>query len=90
MQVSYAIGVAHPTSIAFESFGTARIDEQVIGRLIEQHFDLRPAAIIDRFQLRRPIYEQVAAYGHFGRPDLDLPWEQLDVVEALRADAGIE
>ena len=90
VQVSYAIGVAHPTSIAFEAFGTAHVDEQVIGRLIDQHFDLRPAAIIDRFDLRRPIYEQVAAYGHFGRPDLDLPWENLDVVQALRSDAGIE
>ncbi|MQC16889.1 MAG: methionine adenosyltransferase [Chloroflexi bacterium] len=90
VQVSYAIGVAHPTSIAFEAFGTARIDEQVIGRLIDEHFDLRPGAIIDRFELRRPIYEPIAAYGHFGRPDLDLPWEQLDVVEALRAAAGVE
>jgi S-adenosylmethionine synthetase len=90
VQVSYAIGVAHPTSISFESFGTAKVDEQVIGRLIEEHFDLRPAAIIDRFDLRRPIYEPIAAYGHFGRTDLDLPWERLDVVEALRADAGIE
>jgi len=90
VQVSYAIGVAHPTSIAFESFGTAKVDEQVIGRLIEEHFDLRPAAIIDRFDLRRPIYEPIAAYGHFGRTDLDLPWERLDVVEALRAGAGIE
>jgi len=90
VQVSYAIGVAHPTSIAFEAFGTAHIDEQVLGRLIEEHFDLRPAAIIDRFQLRRPIYEPIAAYGHFGRPDLGLPWERLDAVEVLRAGAGIE
>ncbi|MEX1021907.1 MAG: methionine adenosyltransferase [Dehalococcoidia bacterium] len=90
VQVSYAIGVAHPTSIAFETFGTARIDEQDLGRLIEKHFDLRPAAIIDRFDLRRPIYQQTAAYGHFGRPDLDLPWERLDAVDALKADAGIE
>ncbi|MCK9487626.1 MAG: methionine adenosyltransferase [Dehalococcoidia bacterium] len=90
VQVSYAIGVARPTSIAFETFGTARLDEQEIGRLIEKHFDLRPAAIIDRFDLRRPIYTQTAAYGHFGRNDLDLPWERLDLVDALRADARIE
>ncbi len=90
VQVSYAIGVARPTSIAFETFGTAKIDEQEIGRLIERHFDLRPAAIIDRFDLRRPIYQQTAAYGHFGRNDLDLPWERLDLVDALRADARIE
>jgi len=88
LQVSYAIGVAHPTSIAFETFGTAKIDEQELGRLIEQHFDLRPAAIVERFELRRPIYRQTAAYGHFGRDDLDLPWERLDVVDALRAAAG--
>ncbi len=89
LQVSYAIGVAHPTSIAFETFGTAKIDEDKIGRLIETHFDLRPGAIIDRFDLRRPIYQQTAAYGHFGRNDLDLPWERLDVVEKLRAEAGL-
>jgi S-adenosylmethionine synthetase len=89
LQVSYAIGVAHPTSIGFETFGTAAIDESELGMLVEQHFDLRPAAIIDRFDLRRPIYEPTAAYGHFGRPDLDLPWEQLDVVDELRAAAGL-
>ena len=89
VQVSYAIGVAHPTSIAFETFGTAKIDEQDLGRLIEQHFDLRPAAIVSRFDLRRPIYRQTAAYGHFGRDDLDLPWERLDVVDTLRAGAGL-
>ena len=89
VQVSYAIGVAHPTSIAFETFGTAKIDEQDLGRLIEQHFDLRPAAIVSRFDLRRPIYRQTAAYGHFGRDDLDLPWERLDAVDALRKGAGL-
>jgi len=89
VQVSYAIGVARPTSIAFEAFGTAKIDEQDLGRIIEKHFDMRPAAIIDRLDLRRPIYHQTAAFGHFGRPDLDLPWERLDVVEALKADAGL-
>ena len=90
VQVSYAIGVARPTSIGFESFGTATIDEADLGRLIEKHFDLRPAAIIERFDLLRPIYRQTAAYGHFGRTDIDLPWERLDAVDALRADAGIE
>ena len=89
VQVSYAIGVAHPTSIAFETFGTARIDEDRIGHLIEQHFDLRPAAIIDRFDLLRPIYQQTAAYGHFGRNDIDLPWERMDVVDTLKAEAGL-
>ena len=89
VQVSYAIGVAHPTSIAFETFGTGKIDEDKLGRLIEQHFDLRPAAIIDRFDLRRPIYQQTAAYGHFGRHDIDLPWERMDAVDALKADAGL-
>ena len=89
LQVSYAIGVAHPTSIGFEAFGTAAIDESELGLLIEKHFDLRPAAIIDRFDLRRPIYEQTAAYGHFGRPDLDLPWERLDMVEELKSAAGL-
>jgi S-adenosylmethionine synthetase len=89
VQVSYAIGVAHPTSIAFETFGTARIDEQELGRLIEKHFDMRPAAIVERFDLRRPIYLPTAAYGHFGRTDLDLPWERLDHVDALRSEAGI-
>ncbi len=89
VQVSYAIGVSHPTSIAFETFGTAKIDEAEIGRLIEEHFDMRPAAIVDRFDLRRPIYQQTASYGHFGRPDLDLPWERLDVADALRKAAGL-
>ncbi len=89
VQVSYAIGVSRPTSIAFETFGTAKIDEAELGRLIDQHFDLRPAAIVERFDLRRPIYRQTAAYGHFGRPDLDLPWERLDVADALQKAAGI-
>ena len=89
VQVSYAIGVAHPTSVAFETFGTAKIDEQELGRLIGEHFDLRPAAIVSRFDLRRPIYRQTASYGHFGRDDLDLPWERLDAVDALRAAAGL-
>ena len=89
VQVSYAIGVAHPTSVAFETFGTAKIDEAELGRLIEAHFDMRPGAIVDRFDLRRPIYQQTASYGHFGRLDLDLPWERLDVADALRKAAGL-
>jgi S-adenosylmethionine synthetase len=89
VQVSYAIGVSRPMSIAFETFGTAHIDEDDLSRLIHRHFDLRPAAIVDRFNLRRPIYLQTAAYGHFGRPDLDLPWERLDVADVLRREAGI-
>jgi S-adenosylmethionine synthetase len=89
LQVSYAIGVAHPTSVSIETFGTAKIDEAEIERLIHKYFDLRPAAIIDRFDLRRPIYRQTASYGHFGRPDLQLPWERLDRVADLRREAGI-
>jgi S-adenosylmethionine synthetase len=81
--------VAHPTSIGIETFGTATIAEDDIERLARKHFDLRPAAIVDQFDMRRPIYRQTATYGHFGRPDLDLPWERLDKVDALRADAGL-
>jgi S-adenosylmethionine synthetase len=89
VQVSYAIGKARPTSLAVETFGTGRIPDDAIIALINRHFDLRPAAIIKTLDLLRPIYRQTAAYGHFGRPDLDLPWERLDKVEALRADANI-
>ena len=89
LQVSYAIGVAHPTSLGIETFGTGRLPEPEIERLIREHFDLRPAAIIDRFDLRRPIYRPTASYGHFGRPDLDLPWERLDAVEELQRAAGM-
>jgi S-adenosylmethionine synthetase len=87
VQVSYAIGVAQPTSVAFETFGTEHVDADVIQSLIDKHFDLRPAAIIDRFDLKRPIYQQIAAYGHFGRNDLDLPWERTDVADTLRSEA---
>ena len=89
LQVSYAIGVAQPTSVGIETFGTGRLPEVEIERLIREHFDLRPAAIIDRFDLRRPIYRPTASYGHFGRPDLDLPWERLDAVEALQQATGL-
>ncbi len=87
--VSYAIGVAQPTSVAFETFGTEHVGIEVIERLIDAHFDLRPAAIIDRFDLKRPIYRQTAAYGHFGRADIDLPWERTDLAATLRREAGL-
>ena len=89
LQISYAIGMAKPLSIMVETFGTNRVPDETIRRLIEEHFDLRPAAIIDTLDLRRPIYRQTAAYGHFGRPDLDLPWERTDRAAALSAAAGI-
>ena len=90
VQTPYALGLAPPTSLAIETFGTAKVDDDEIRLLIEKYFDLRPAAIIDRFDLRRPIYRQTAVYGHFGRPDLDLPWEQLDVVADLQRETGLE
>jgi len=82
-QVSYAIGRAQPTSIAVETFGTSRVPEEELLRLVREHFDLRPAAIIHHLDLRRPLYRPTAAYGHFGRDDLDLPWERADRAEAL-------
>ena len=85
IQLAYAIGVAQPVSILVETFGTAVIAEEKIAELIAKNFDLRPGAIIKNFDLRRPIYKQTAAYGHFGRNDLDLPWEKLDKVEVLKA-----
>lgn len=85
VQIAYAIGVAKPVSVSVETFGTAHIPEHEIEALINEHFDLRPAGIIKMLDLRRPIYKQTAAYGHFGREDLDLPWEKLDKVEALKA-----
>ncbi len=89
VQVAYAIGVARPVSVLVETFGTGKLDEAHIAELVGRFFDLRPAAIIHHLDLRRPIYKQTAAYGHFGRPDLDLPWERLDKVEALREAAGL-
>ena len=88
IQVAYAIGVARPISVSIETFGTGKIDDDRIRRLIDKHFDLRPGAIIERFDLRRPIYRQTAAYGHFGRPDLDLPWEKTDLADTFRQGAG--
>ncbi len=89
IQVAYAIGVAKPVSVNVETFGTGRIPDEKIAELVQQHFDLRPGAIIRDLDLRRPIYRQVAAYGHFGRDDLDLPWERTDKAEALRIAAGL-
>ncbi len=89
VQVAYAIGVARPVSVLVETFGTGKLDEAHIAELVGRFFDLRPAAIIHHLDLRRPIYRQTAAYGHFGRPDLDLPWERLDKVEVLREAAGL-
>lgn len=89
IQISYAIGVARPVSIHIETFGTEHVDPDLIVKLVREHFDLRPGAIIRDLDLMRPLYRQVAAYGHFGRPDLDLPWERTDKAEALRADAGL-
>jgi S-adenosylmethionine synthetase len=89
LQISYAIGMAEPTSVAVETFGTNTIPEEQIEALVRKHFDLRPAAIIRDLDLRRPIYSQVASYGHFGRDDCDVPWEHTDKAEALREDAGL-
>jgi S-adenosylmethionine synthetase len=86
VQLSYVIGVAHPLSVSVETFGTSELDEEALVALIRKHFDLRPGAIIKNFELRRPIFRQTAAYGHFGRADLDLPWEKLDKVEALKKE----
>ncbi|MFC2028106.1 methionine adenosyltransferase [Chloroflexota bacterium] len=89
LQVAYSIGVAHPLSVSPETFGTAKVDEQIIYDLIDKHFDFRPGAIIEKLDLRRPIYKQTAAYGHFGRTDIDLPWEKTDMAEILRKEAGL-
>jgi S-adenosylmethionine synthetase len=87
--VSYAIGMAAPTSVAVETFGTNKISNDKIEELINKHFDLRPGAIIRDLELRNPIYKQTAAYGHFGRNDLDLPWERLNKSEAIKKDANL-
>ena len=87
LQISYVIGVARPLSISIETFGTGKVDQEVLLDLINRHFDLRPAAIIRDFDLRRPIYRQTAVYGHFGRDDLDLPWEKTDKAEILKKEA---
>ena len=89
VQISYAIGQAHPVSVMTESFGTGKIDDEKIAQLVSEHFDLRPAAIIEHLGLRAPIYRQTAAYGHFGRNDLDLPWERTDKAALLAEAAGL-
>ena len=89
IQLAYAIGVAKPVSILVDTFGPGKIEDEKIAQLVEKNFDLRPAAIIRDLDLRRPIYRQTAAYGHFGRTDIDLPWEHTDKAEALREQAGL-
>ena len=84
IQLSYAIGVAHPTSVSVNTFGTGKLSEPKLVEIVRENFDLRPAGIIKMLDLRRPIYKQTAAYGHFGRTDVDLPWEHLDKVETLK------
>ncbi|MFV8827673.1 methionine adenosyltransferase [Alkalihalobacterium sp. APHAB7] len=87
VQLAYAIGVAQPVSIAVDTFGTGKVSEEVLVVLVRKHFDLRPAGIIKMLDLRRPIYKQTAAYGHFGRNDIDLPWEQTDKADVLKTEA---
>lgn len=89
IQLAYAIGVAHPVSILVDTFGTGKLDDEKIVELIRKNFELRPAGIIDMLDLRRPIYKQTAAYGHFGRTDVDLPWEHTDKAAALKEQAGL-
>jgi S-adenosylmethionine synthetase len=89
LQVSYAIGVARPLSLAVETYGTGQVPDDLIVELIEKHFDFRPAAIIQELDLRRPIYQPTAAYGHFGRDDIDAPWERTDKADLLRKAAGL-
>lgn len=89
IQFSYAIGVAQPTSISVETFGTGRIDDERITRLVREHFDLRPRGLIEMLDLLRPIYQQTAAYGHLGRDDIDLSWERTDKADLLKSEAGL-
>ena len=88
--MSYAIGVAHPISVSVETFGTGKISDELIQELVTKHFDLRPAAIIKNLALQRPIYSDLASYGHFGRDESKVPWERVDKAAALRADAGLD
>ncbi len=89
IQVSYAIGVAHPLSVNVETFGTGNISDEKISELVNEFFDLRPGAIIRDLNLRRPIYQKLAAYGHFGRDDLDLSWENTDRAVEIKKAAGL-
>ncbi|MGN1250792.1 MAG: methionine adenosyltransferase domain-containing protein, partial [Candidatus Spyradocola sp.] len=88
IELAYAIGVAQPVSVLVDTFGTGKLPDSELEALLRKQFDLRPAAIIDALDLRRPIYSQTAAYGHFGRTDVDLPWERTDRAEALKAAAN--
>ena len=88
IQLAYAIGVAKPVSLLVDTHGTGVVGDDVLAAAVEKLFDLRPGAIISRLNLRRPIYRQTAAYGHFGRTDLDLPWEKTDYAQALREAVG--
>ena len=90
IQVSYAIGVAEPTSISLDTFGTSTVEEDLIVKLVREHFDLRPWGIITMLDLLRPIYRQTASYGHFGRDDIRLPWEATDKAATLREAAGLK
>ena len=87
LELAYAIGVAQPVSVLVDSYGTGKVPDERLGEIVRECFDLRPSAIIRTLDLRRPIYQQVAAYGHFGRPELDLPWERVDRVQELLAKA---
>ena len=89
IQLAYAIGVARPVSIMVDTFGTNKVDEVLIEKIVHENFDLRPASIINNLDLRRPIYGQTAAYGHFGRTDVELPWEATDKAAVLKKAAGI-
>ena len=89
VQLSYAIGIAHPTSINVDTFGTNEIPEQKIVELVKKHFKLTPKWIIEHLSLRRPIYRKASAYGHFGRDDPDFTWERTDVADTLRIEAGL-
>jgi S-adenosylmethionine synthetase len=89
LQVAYTIGKAHPLSLSVETFSTGKVPDETILSLLNKHFDFRPEAMIRTLDLRRPIYRQTAAYGHFGREDLDLPWERTDKAKVLRKEAGL-
>jgi S-adenosylmethionine synthetase len=89
VQLAYAIGVAHPLDVTIDTFGTGKVSDEIILKLTQKHFDFRPGAVIDQLELRRPIYQDTACYGHFGREDLDLPWERTDKSGELREEAGL-
>jgi S-adenosylmethionine synthetase len=89
LQVAYTIGKSHPLSLSIETFSTGKVPDEVISKLIDKHFDFRPEAVMRTLDLRRPIYRQTATYGHFGREDLDLPWERTNKAKILRKEAGL-